>query len=360
MFRLCSFFQGLVFLFVFVFLNPSLSYGGSGKGTKVQHQFALTAFVDTGFRYQHTLQGSTDDLSWTINEIELALQYDYGTFVSTRVALNYMDRILPYNGISIIDSIVQEGFVQVNAGFGKNWKFYSVLGRYLATPGWESVNPVDRVQMTQSLVNDSTPSTTTGAKLGIAGSWLDFNVQVVNGFDQLKELDTLPTLGVSAAMTFGLFQISTSFFTGNEPYYVKENATAEEKQIGMFDFQLVFALPNNRFLAVGEFVVAASLLKPVLWYGMQFTLHGMFHPKWIGATLRYSRLGDQQNLRGFNGDIDEVSFALLSRPYQGLQIMTEYRIDLTQSVGDSQARIKSHTVGLKMIYRFDISHKFVR
>lgn len=304
--------------------------------------FFFQGFVDAGFAYQKTVEPSNDTMTWRINEIELAIQHDFSSKIGVRVAINYLRSTPNYSGTALLDSLIQEATLNLNLPITSTWSFYANMGRFFAPQGWDALNTVDRYQPSASYLNNATPNTFMGLKIGFKNSWIDVYSYLSNGWDIVEEVDIQPTVGGGATFTVGPATIGLSVTNGREPSAVRSQF--QDERTTMLDLQLTLNFLNNTLIVGAEGTV---FLHPAdrLWYGWLFLVH--YQPiKWIGATLRTSRFGDPNALATSGVTQDEVSFALLSRPWTPVVFMAEYRIDLQDGV------LVTHTVEVKGIYRF--------
>lgn len=302
----------------------------------------LEGFVDAGVVYQRTIATSTDAYTWQINEIELGLTHEFSERASVRLAINYLKTTSTFDGLTLLDNMIQEAFVRFALPLGKGFRFYTEIGRFYAPPGWDAVNTADRYQASASWAQLATPNTFTGLKFGFQSNWMDVYATLVNGWDTIEEVDTQPTVGLAASFSVGPTKTTVSVSNGRETG-ASTNPAPDERST-LLDAHLTLTFLQERLILALE---GYLLLHPSgqLWYGWLFAVHCM-PIRWIGGTVRYSRFADPTGLTNPAADNDEISVALLSRPLQPLLFLAEYRVDL------QNGSLLTHTVAAKAIYRF--------
>jgi len=312
----------------------------------------FNGFIDAGFSFQHKYNLSNpnaaaeQDIDWTINEIEFALEHTASKYISTKIAINFLPGSLPTHPVGVLDYFLQEAFMRVKIPIGKKkvWKFYTEVGRFFAPPGWDAVNTAERYQISASFANQATPNTFTGIKFGLHNDWFDVFAYVINGWDTIADVDLDPMAGIALSMTIGPATIGLSVTNGNEPGAVSVNLRQQNERTTLFDLQLTLNLVNNKLILGAE---GFTLLHPDgrYWYGWLFCVHFRPNDK-LGFTARTSRFDDPEKLFTNVASQDEFSLAVLIRPQHFFTIMVEYRMDLLGF------ELEKHTAAIKAIYQF--------
>lgn len=325
-----------------------LCVSGQAEAKLKWNEFSLEGFVDAGFSVSLFPPQATEAASWTINEIELGLEYQ-AEYVGARVALHYLAQNLTPSSANalLLDTFVQEGWVQLKAPLAQGWGFYARVGKYFSPFGWDAINTVDRYQITASYANEITPNTFTGLKVGFKNDVVDLAFYLSNGWDLITDVDLHPTVAISANIKIGVFELVGAIVNGREPSAVKP--AKQDGRLTMIDTQMTVRLVNNT-LILGTEVNFTVHPDGDFWYILLLCAHYM-PIKWIGGTIRYGRFSDPQNLKGAQfTDNDEVSIAILSRPLPGFTAMFEYRIDIEGNAATT--RLQRHFIGIKAIYQF--------
>lgn len=325
-----------------MFALPQLAHAGD-KSLKI------SGFVDAGFDVVRNHQAKTNKISFRLNEAEIDFEKQLSKYFKVRADLNFVAGGTDVStAVSLIDHAFEQAYVEAMLPIAK-WELYARLGKFNAPIGFESIDPTNKYEITQSLLfAKAGPSNITGLMVGVRTSYLDLAFHVSNGWDQLTD-DSFNDkhFGMYLGLTFDFISVGLAAITGKGtglPIQTgSERITVIDLNVStqLLDKKLLLAVQGN--VAIGS----GGAAKDKRWYGAQVTAHYM-PIKYIGGTLRYSLFYDKSGLNDPSAktQFEQATVALVSNPIDAVKIFAEYRMDL------ENGRIATHFIGFKGVYAF--------
>lgn len=309
----------------------------------------ISGFVDVGMELTRDHQAKTNKFTFRLYEAEIDFIKQLSKNFKVRADLNFVAGGGDVStALSLIDHAFEQAYIETMIPIGK-WEIYARLGKFNAPIGFEAIDPVDRYEITQSLLfAKAGPSNLTGLLVGVRTGYLDLAFHVTNGWDQLTDDKWNDKhFGLYLGLSFDFINVGLGAITGKGtglPIQTGvERITVIDLNVStrLLDKKLLLAVQGN--VAIGS----GGNAKDKKWFGAQVTVHYM-PIKYIGGTLRYSLFYDKDGLGdpAAKTQFEQATIALVSNPIDAVKLFAEYRMDL------QNGRIATHFVGFKGVYAF--------
>jgi hypothetical protein len=289
----------------------------------------ISGFVDTSFFWNAntgdlaTGNGTAEDASFSLDQVELDLEKEISDWLSVRTDLDFEQG----DGTLTADEILEQGFVVVtfptiSALDEDGWDI--VVGKFNAPIGWELLDPPDMYQFSHSITfNYGLPTNLTGVMLrGNITRYIDFALYGVNGWDVSDDNNRDKTIGGRLGLTIfdENLNVGVSAIHGPEsapravdPAEALAAATGGQDnhdQRTVLDVDYTINLPILEGVVIGgevnlgreEHAESTFLVLPgrrpadAEWFGFFNTIH-VDILSWLGLTYRYDYFDDSSGAR---------------------------------------------------------------
>lgn len=282
-----------------------------------------------------------------LNEAELDFAHRFSRYVSLAVDANLVHTHLRLDtAIALVDALFEQAIIDLNFT-GKHWTLRLRLGKFNSPLGLEPTDGNEKSEVTPGILGvRALPGDLTGLSVYGTYKWLSLELFVVNGWDQLVDLNSDKTVGAVVSLRVDPVLVQLGVISGRrQPLVVNPEHLDARLTAANLSLQLLLLKFGLEVVLEAVLGHVAGIAGGQLWWGVEATV--TYKPVTrFGVSGRYMIFRDAHGLSVLPGQSEAASLTLQWLPVAVFRLLGEYRVDL------QQGKITAQTVVVSAIASF--------